>query len=144
MWDTIYTVYRRICDEGGMKSEKTLSQVKEKWRAMFEKYKSVCDNNKRTGRGRESFQFYEEIDEFMACSDKVNPRFVRQAGVVAADDEDAAEMDGEQQGEECVEIGGGELEGHQDERAARKRPAERIAISTTQRNWWRLLLILSL
>ena len=44
----------------------------------MDKYKSVCDNNNRTGRERKTFKHYEDIDEFMASSDKVNPRFVKE------------------------------------------------------------------
>ncbi|KAK2551961.1 hypothetical protein P5673_026957 [Acropora cervicornis] len=30
------------------------------------------------GRGRESFEFFEIMDEFLGCSDKVRPKFVKQ------------------------------------------------------------------
>ena len=76
---------RRVCDDASIRSEKNLAQAKEKWRALFEKYKSVCDSNSRTGRGRESFEFYEIMDEFWGCSDKVRPRFVRETAVRNAD-----------------------------------------------------------
>ena len=59
--------------------------MKEKWRTLFEKYKAVCDNNSKTGWGRESFEFYDIIDEFTGCSDKVRPRFVRETAVRNAD-----------------------------------------------------------
>ena len=36
------------------KSEKTLVQIKEKWRSLFEKFKAAKDHNK-TGRDRKSF-----------------------------------------------------------------------------------------
>ena len=56
-----------------------LTQIKEKWRALlFEKYKAIVDNSKKTGRGRESFEFFEVIDEFLGCLDKVRPKFVKQ------------------------------------------------------------------
>ena len=62
-----------------------VTQAKEKWRALFEKYKSVCNSNSRTGQGRESFEFYEIMDEFLGCSDKMRPRFVRETAVRNAD-----------------------------------------------------------
>ena len=37
--------------------KKNLAQAKEKWSALFEKYKSVCDSNSRARQGRESFEF---------------------------------------------------------------------------------------
>ena len=67
-----------MCFDNGVESEKSLAQLKEKWRALMDKYKSVCDNNNRTGRERKTFKHYEDIDEFMASSDKVNPRFVKE------------------------------------------------------------------
>ena len=67
-----------MCSDNGVDSEKSLAQLKEKWRALLDKYKSVCDNNNRTGRERKTFKHYEDIDEFMASSDKVNPRFVKE------------------------------------------------------------------
>ena len=39
-----------MCFDNGVESEKSLAQLKEKWRALLDKYKSVCDNNNRTGR----------------------------------------------------------------------------------------------
>lgn len=53
------------CSDAGIETEKTLAQVKEKWRSFFDKYKAVKDNNNKTGRGRRTFEFYDEIDEFM-------------------------------------------------------------------------------
>ena len=67
-----------MCFDNGVESEKSLAQLKEKWRALLDKYKSVCENNNRTGRERKMFKHYEDIDKFMASSDKVNPRFVKE------------------------------------------------------------------
>ena len=95
------------------------AQIKEKWGALFERYKAIVDNSKKTGRGypgcqrfflvggnrigrrslegesgsgeratrplasrvgrgRESFEFFEIMDEFLGCSGKVRPKFVKQ------------------------------------------------------------------
>ncbi|CAH3165782.1 unnamed protein product, partial [Porites lobata] len=67
--------FQSMCFDNGVESEKSLAQLKEKWRALLDKYKSVCDNNNRTGRERKTFKHYEDIDEFMASSDKVNQDF---------------------------------------------------------------------
>ena len=53
---------------------RTLVQIKEKWKGIFDKYKSVSANNNKTGRDRKTWEFYDDIDEFMASSDKVRPR----------------------------------------------------------------------
>ena len=63
-----------------------MAQAKEKWRALFEKYKTVCFNNSKTGRDREAFEFYEVMDEFLGCSDKVRPWFVRETAIRNTDD----------------------------------------------------------
>ena len=65
-----------MCFDNGVESEKSWAQLKEKWQALLDKYKSVCNNNNRTGRERKTFKHYE--DEFMASSDKVNPKFVKE------------------------------------------------------------------
>lgn len=85
IWEKIHAEFIQACEEASISTDKSLTQVKEKWRTLFEKYKAVCDNNSKTGRGRESFEFYEIIDEFMGCSDKVRPRFVRETAVRNAD-----------------------------------------------------------
>lgn len=86
IWDRILADFKQACEEAGIQSEKSLAQGKEKWRALFEKYKAICDNNSKTGRGRETFEFYEIIDEFMGCSDKVRPKYVRETNIGNADD----------------------------------------------------------
>ncbi len=78
IWEDILKQFQSKCFDNGVESEKSLTQIKEKWRALLDKYKSVCDNNNRTGRERKTFKHYEDIDEFMSSSDKVNPRFVKE------------------------------------------------------------------
>ena len=82
VWDTIMEDFLSLCSDAGIETEKTLAQVKEKWRSLFDKYKAVKDNNNKTGRDRRTFEFYDEIDEFMSGSDKVNPKFVKETRVM--------------------------------------------------------------
>ena len=91
VWDKIHTEF---CDEYFMtdlspEQQKSQAQVKEKWKTVFDKYKEIKDNNKATGQGRidNSFEYFEDIDSFMGCSDKVEPKFVRQT-VIVGDDQD--------------------------------------------------------
>ena len=51
-----------MCFDNGVDSEKSLVQLKEKWWALLDKYKSVCDNNNHTGREWKTFKHYEDID----------------------------------------------------------------------------------
>ena len=39
------------------------------------------DHNNKTGRDRKTFEFYDDIDEFLSRSDKVNPKFVKETRV---------------------------------------------------------------
>ena len=80
--DSIKEDFLSSCSDAGIETEKTLAQVKEKWRSLFDKYKAVKDNNNKTGRDRRTFGFYDEIDEFMSGSDKVNPKFVKETRVM--------------------------------------------------------------
>ena len=67
-----------MCFDIGVEFKKLWAKLIEKWRALLDKYKSVCDNNNRKGREWKTFQHNEDIDEFMASSGKVNPRFVNE------------------------------------------------------------------
>ena len=83
VWESIMDEFIQLCREAGIDTSKTLVQIKEKWRGVFDKYKNVCDNNNRTGRDRKTCEFYDDIDEFMASSDKVNPKFVKETNVAS-------------------------------------------------------------
>ena len=78
IWEDILKQFQSVRFDNGVESEKSLGQLKEKWRALMDKHKSLCDNDNRTGRERKRFKDYEDIDEFMASSDKVNPRCVKE------------------------------------------------------------------
>ena len=53
---------------------------------------------KKTGRGKESFEFFEIMDEFLGCSDKVQPKFVKQAQLLGEKtrDREAESLDKEE------------------------------------------------
>lgn len=76
IWQTILQALRESCQDNANESEKTLKQLKEKWKSLVHKYKKVKDNNKATGRGRGSFEFFEELDSFLGCQDKISPRYM--------------------------------------------------------------------
>ena len=88
IWERILKKFQQMCLESAAETDKSLTQLKEKWRALFDKYKTVCDNNNRIGRERKTFKHYNDIDEFMATSDKVNPRFIKETNVLKDDDLD--------------------------------------------------------
>ena len=76
IWEAMFDQFQETCQEHGIESGKSLAQLKEKWKSLFDKYKAINDNNKATGRGRLTFEFFEEMDSFLGFSDKVNPKFV--------------------------------------------------------------------
>ena len=56
-------------------------QIKEKWRSLFDKFKAAKDHNNKTGSDRQTFEFCDDMDEFLSESDKVNPKFVKETRV---------------------------------------------------------------
>ena len=70
-----------FCMDASIESEKTLVQIKEKWRSLFDKSKAAKDHNNKSRRDRKTFEFYDDIDEFLSGSDKVNPKFVKETRV---------------------------------------------------------------
>ena len=76
IWEAMFDQFQETCQEQGIESGKSLAQLKEKWKSLFDKYKAINGNDKATGRGRLTFEFFEEMDSFLGSSDKVNPKFV--------------------------------------------------------------------
>ena len=72
---------RILCSDAGIDTDKNINQIKDKWRTIFDKYKEVVDHNNRTGNNSKSFEFYEDVDEFMATSHKVSPRYIKELQV---------------------------------------------------------------
>ena len=71
MWKKICDTFTEHCKAAGVGSSRSLAQIKDKWRALFERCKSIVENSKKMGHSRESFEFFEIMDEFLGCSDKV-------------------------------------------------------------------------
>ena len=58
-WEDILKQFQSMYFDIGVEFEKLLAQLKERWRALLDKYKlSVCDNNNRKGRERKTFKRY--------------------------------------------------------------------------------------
>ena len=81
IWEAIHAKFIKACEDYNITTRKSLGQLKEKWKTLLDKYKSINDNNKATGRGREKFQFFDVMDSFLGFSDKVNPRFVSETAI---------------------------------------------------------------
>ena len=63
IWEDILRQFQSMCLGNGGESEKSLEQIKEKWRALLDKYKNVCDHNNQTGREWKTFTHHEDIDK---------------------------------------------------------------------------------
>ena len=72
-----------LCSCSDAESEKTLVQIKENWRSLCDKCKAAKDHNNKTRRDRKTFEFYDDIDEFLSGSDnyKVYPKFSKETKV---------------------------------------------------------------
>ena len=81
IWEAIHANFIGMCADYEITSGKSLGQLKERWKSLFDKYKSINDNNKATGRGREKFEFFKIMDSFLGFSDKMNPRFVSETPI---------------------------------------------------------------
>ena len=51
----------------------TLKQVRNKWKTLLNGYKSVVDNNKKSGAKRKSNQFFKDMDEILGDRPNVTP-----------------------------------------------------------------------
>ena len=45
VWDSIMDDFLSLCSDASIESEKTLVQIKEKWRSLFDKFKAAKDHN---------------------------------------------------------------------------------------------------
>ena len=82
IWMSIFDEFKYGCNEVNFRTEKDMDSLKEKWRQLFQKYKAVTDLNSKTGQARETFEFYAEMDEFLGCSDKVRPKYIRECTIL--------------------------------------------------------------
>ena len=88
IWEALFNQFQETCQEHGIESGKSLAQLKEKWKSLFDKYKAINDNGKATGRGRLILKFLEEMNLFLGFSEKVTPKF---ASETVISDENADE-----------------------------------------------------
>ena len=67
MWEKICDTFTEHCKAAGIGSSRSLAQMKEKWRALFERYKAIVDNSKKKKNGSRQ----RVMDEFLGCSEFV-------------------------------------------------------------------------
>lgn len=127
VWENIMTDFvDTLKYEANTKTSKTLAQVKEKWRQLFDKYKVCADHNKSTGTDPKTFDYFDEIHEFMASSEKANPKNIKQTQVTKRND--GGEEGNENAGEVNSEV---DPDSDRMNNAAGKRRKETTAPETT-------------
>ena len=72
IWEAMNDQFQETCQEPVLNlSGKSLAQLTEKWKSLFDKHKAINDNDKATGRGRLTFEFFEEMDSFLGFSQEL-------------------------------------------------------------------------
>ena len=126
----------QLCREAEIDTSKTFVRIiKEKWKGIFDKYKSASDNNNRTGRDRKTCEFYDDIDDFMASSDKVNPKFVKETNVASQKRKGSGEVSAGEEGDYVATTADPitDTEPGEDDNTKIKQPNEKENLSGLQR-----------
>lgn len=66
-------IYFRIAEMCEHKYTFTWDQLQNKWKGLARTYKSIRDHNNESGRNRQSWMFYAEIDRLLSKSPAVDP-----------------------------------------------------------------------
>ena len=83
MWDALAKKLKSIFkDNKGIPSYRTGMQCKARIKYLQDKYKRVKDHNSRSGNNRESFEYYDEMDEVLESKPNSTPEEVVDCGLV--------------------------------------------------------------
>ena len=83
VWDALAKKLKSIFkDSKGIPSYRTGMQCKARIKYLKDKYKRVKDHNSRSGNNRESFEYYEEMDEVLGSKPNITPKEVVDCGLV--------------------------------------------------------------
>ena len=93
-WDTIAKKLNNILKGQKISSFRTGVHCKSRIKYLQDEYKRVKDHNSRSGNDRETFEYFEEIDEVLGCKPNIAPKRILECGL-AADDTSAKTGDGE-------------------------------------------------
>lgn len=72
-------------ERAGMSSFRTGAQCKARIKYLQDEYKRVKDHNSRGGNNRETFEYFEDIDEVLGCKPNITPKRVLECGLHADD-----------------------------------------------------------
>ena len=76
MWESIARELNSLLREQELTSIRAAAQCKTKIKSLGDKYKRVKDHNSKSGNDRESFAYYEELNEILGCRAKISPKTV--------------------------------------------------------------------
>lgn len=79
-------VFQKICAHFNETSEYkvTVDQCIRKWDKLVAKFKQVEDNNKQTGKARQTCKFYDSLQECIGETRKINPSYTFDVARVAS------------------------------------------------------------
>ena len=80
VWEAVAKELNRILREQGLTIVRTASQCKGKIKNLEDEYKRVKDHNSKSGNNRETFTYYEELNEILGCRPKITPKTVIECG----------------------------------------------------------------
>ena len=80
IWEAVAKELNRILREQGLTTVRTVSQCKSKIKNLEDEYKRVKDHNSKSGNNRETFTYYEELNEILGCRPKIAPKTVIECG----------------------------------------------------------------
>ena len=82
VWESIAKELNSLLREQGLTSIRTAAQCKAKIKNLEDEYKRVKDHNSKSGNDRESFAYYEELNEILGCRAKITPKTVVECGFI--------------------------------------------------------------
>ena len=80
MWESIARELNSLLREQGLASIYTATQCKAKMKNLEDEYKRVKDHNGKSRNDRESFTYYEELNEILGCRAKIISRTIVESG----------------------------------------------------------------
>ena len=79
--DAIVKKLNSIFKDQGIPSYRTGTQCKSRIKYLQDEYKRVKDHNSRSGNNRESFEYYDEIDEVLGSKPNITPKEAVECGL---------------------------------------------------------------
>lgn len=80
LWESTAKELNSLLREQGLTSIRMAAQCKAKIKNLEDEYKCVKDHNNKSGNGRETFTYYEELNDILGCRAKITPKTVVECG----------------------------------------------------------------